>query len=62
MEGIDAVTTGLVVTRAARPSTSAAGWPSSFPVGTYDVSVQFRATSGSVNVRGRKLWVRAEGF
>lgn len=30
--------------------------------GTYDVSVQFRATSGTVSARSRKLWVWTIGF
>lgn len=30
--------------------------------GTYNVSVQFRATSGTVNVQRRKLWVEARAF
>lgn len=30
--------------------------------GTYDVSVQFKASSGSVTARNRKLWVRALTF
>lgn len=30
--------------------------------GTYDVSIQFRATSGSVTVKERKLWVWTMGF
>lgn len=30
--------------------------------GTYDVSVQFKASSGSVTVRGRKLWVWTLAF
>lgn len=30
--------------------------------GTYDVSVQFKSTSGSVTVKGRKLWVMTIGF
>jgi hypothetical protein len=32
------------------------------PAGTYDISVQFKASSGSVTVRQRKLWVEAVGF
>jgi len=30
--------------------------------GTYDVSVQFKSSSGSVTVKNRKLWVQATGF
>jgi hypothetical protein len=30
--------------------------------GTYDVSVQFKASSGSVTVKNRKLWVWTMGF
>lgn len=30
--------------------------------GTYDVSVQFKSSSGSVTVKNRKLWVEAIGF
>ena len=30
--------------------------------GTYDVSVQFKSTSGSVTAKGRKLWVWTMGF
>lgn len=30
--------------------------------GTYDISIQFKATSGSVTVKERKLWVRAIEF
>jgi len=30
--------------------------------GTYDISVQFKASSGSVNVLNRRLWVKAEGY
>jgi len=30
--------------------------------GTYDVSVQFKASSGSVTVKNRKLWVKAEAY
>jgi hypothetical protein len=30
--------------------------------GTYDVSVQFKATSGSVTAKNRKLWVWSIGF
>jgi hypothetical protein len=30
--------------------------------GTYDISVQFKATSGSASVKNRKLWVWALGF
>jgi hypothetical protein len=30
--------------------------------GTYDVSVQFKASSGSVTVKNRKLWVSTIGF
>lgn len=30
--------------------------------GTYDVSVQFKATSGSVTAKNRKLWVWVEAF
>jgi hypothetical protein len=30
--------------------------------GTYAVSVQFRAFSGSVTVSNRKMWVKAEGY
>lgn len=30
--------------------------------GTYTVSIQFLATSGSVTVKNRKLWVRVEAF
>lgn len=30
--------------------------------GTYDISVQFKATSGSVTVKNRKLWVWTMGF
>lgn len=30
--------------------------------GTYDVSVQFKATAGTVHARQRKLWVMAIGF
>lgn len=30
--------------------------------GTYDVSVQFKASSGSVTAKERKLWVEARGY
>lgn len=30
--------------------------------GTYDISVQFKASSGSVTAKGRKLWVWTMGF
>lgn len=30
--------------------------------GTYDVSVQFKASSGSITAKERKLWVEAVGF
>jgi len=30
--------------------------------GTYDVSIRFKATSGSVTAKERKLWVKAIGF
>ena len=30
--------------------------------GTYDISVQFKASSGSVTVKNRKLWVWTMGF
>lgn len=30
--------------------------------GTYDVSVQFKASSGSVTVKERKLWIVSMGF
>jgi hypothetical protein len=30
--------------------------------GTYDVSIQFKATSGSITVKERKLWVATMGF
>jgi hypothetical protein len=30
--------------------------------GSYDVSVQFKSSSGSVTVKNRKLWVEARGF
>lgn len=32
------------------------------PAGTYDVSVQFKTTSGTLTVKNRKLWVRALVF
>lgn len=32
------------------------------PAGTYTVSVQFKATSGTVTVRDRRLFVEAKGF
>lgn len=32
------------------------------PAGSYDVSVQYRATSGTVTVKSRKLWVWTAGF
>jgi hypothetical protein len=30
--------------------------------GTYDITIQFKATSGSVTVADRKLWVEARGY
>lgn len=32
------------------------------PAASYDVSVQFKASSGTVSVKERKLWVEAVGF
>lgn len=32
------------------------------PAGTYDISVQFKASSGSVTAKNRKLWVWTVGF
>jgi hypothetical protein len=32
------------------------------PAGTYDVSVQFKASSGSVTAKSRRLWVSVLGF
>jgi len=32
------------------------------PAGTYDISVQFKASSGSVTAKNRKLWVRVRDF
>lgn len=60
------VTTGQVVgggTIGAGIGNVRFGWVSIFAAaGTYDVSVQFKSTSGSVTVQDRKLWVRTEAF
>jgi hypothetical protein len=32
------------------------------PAGTYDVSIQYKASSGSITAKERKLWVEAVGF
>jgi hypothetical protein len=57
------VTTGQAVGLAS--SANVATWGSCrifAAAGTYDVSVQFKATSGSVTVAGRKLWVEAIAY
>lgn len=55
------VTTGQVVGYA---NTAGAGGPAWVfaAAGTYTVSVQFKASSGSVTAAGRKLWVQALSF
>lgn len=62
-EGTDAVTTGLVI---GGLNVSGAGGGGHVEIeaaaGTYAVSVQFRATSGTVTVGGRRLRVQAIGF
>lgn len=53
---INAITTGLILANdAATPQGLACDiW---VPAGTYDVSIQFKSTSGNVNVKERHLWV-----
>jgi hypothetical protein len=34
----------------------------SLPAGTYDFSVRFKSSSGSVTAKNRKLWVASIGF
>jgi hypothetical protein len=42
---------------------SAGGWVEAFVApGTYTISVQYRATSGTVTASARKLWVRSKGY
>lgn len=61
-----APTTGHVVGGAYSSSAGAyAPWGPCYifaAAGTYTVSVQFKATSGSVTAKGRKLWVWTMGF
>lgn len=60
--------TGDVTTGQLLGEVGAASAPTPGPVyifaaaGTYDVSIQFRSTSGSVTVKERKLWVWTMGF
>lgn len=60
------VTTGQLLGhyRANHAVASAFGWCliHSLPAGTYTFSVQFKATSGTVTVKQRKLWVASIGF
>jgi hypothetical protein len=63
-EGTDAVTTGLVIGQVNTAGTVFGGGPMvvEAAAGTYTVSVQFKSSSGSVTVGGRKLWVVARDF
>jgi hypothetical protein len=59
-EGPVAVTTGQVL---ASSNASAGGVCHIFAAaGTYNVSVQYRATSGNITAKERKLWVYTLGF
>jgi hypothetical protein len=62
MEGQDATTTGLVIGAKGSNYQTGGSVRVEAAAGTYTVSVQFSATSGSVTVRSRKLWVEAKGF
>jgi hypothetical protein len=53
------VTTGLAVVDGLANGGVCAIWAAA---GTYDVSVQFKASSGSVTAKDRKLWVWTMGF
>jgi hypothetical protein len=63
-EGTDAVTTGLVIGMVNAAGTLFGGGPLlvEAAAGTYTVSVQFKSSSGSVTVGGRKLWAWTIGF
>lgn len=57
------VTTGQVVGNVTTTGTTAAGPVFVFAAaGTYTISVQFKATSGSVTAKERKLWVWSLAF
>jgi hypothetical protein len=59
--GITNVTAGQVV--GVQGAITTAGFCTLFAAtGSYDVSVQFRSTSGSVTAKERKLWVWSMGF
>lgn len=54
------VTTGQVV---GVNDTGRNGWVTVFAAaGTYTISIQFKASTGSVTAKERKLWVKAEAF
>jgi hypothetical protein len=58
---LSAVTTGQLI--GCSGTTFAGGVAEIFAAaGTYDVSVQFKASSGSVTAKERKLWVWTEAF
>lgn len=60
------VTTGMVAGGGFNPSSAPTrgGGPVAIQAaaGTYDISLQFKATTGSVTVKERKLWVWTMGF
>lgn len=58
------VTTGQVLGVIPAAGTTAGGGPCYIfaAAGTYDISVQFKASSGSVTAKNRKLWVWTVGF
>lgn len=57
------VTTGQIVGIARSTFAVGGGFCEIFvAAGTYDISVQFKSSSGSVTVKNRKLWVSTIGF
>jgi hypothetical protein len=65
LSGVDAKVAdeSQVGTQIVGTSIAAGGWFEIFaPAGTYNVTVQFKSSSGTVSVKQRKLWVEAVAY